>query len=347
MPSKDVQVLQVSTWSIIRFFAVLLGLAALYAIRDILAALFFAVIVASAIEPGIEWLKARRVPRILSVILLYIAIAAGLFFAVYLVFPIVADEFRKFYTALPELQGKIVSEINRLGVFSYISLFGGGTAPNILEIPAKYIGQLGGVFDFVSSVFGGITTFLLTIVFSFYLAAQEKGIENFLRLVAPLQYEPYILDLWKRSQRKLGIWLRTQMLLGALVGILIFFGLTLLGVKQAFFLAIIAALFEIIPVVGPILAAIPAVSIAFLVSPSLGLMVTVLYLVVQQIESHIIVPVVMRRAVDLSPLIVVIALLVGAKLGGIFGILLAVPLTAILAELLNDWDKKKRLLMPG
>lgn len=346
MPSKDIQILQISTWSIIRFFAVLIGIAALYAIRDILAALFFAVIVASAIEPGIEWLKARRIPRILSVILLYFAIAAVLFFAVYLVFPIVADEFKRFYSALPELQGKIFSEIQELGIFSYLTLFG-GSAPDILAIPAKYLGQLGGIFDFVSSVFGGITTFLLTIVFSFYLAAQEKGIENFLRLVAPLQYEPYILDLWKRSQRKLGIWLRTQMLLGALVGILIFFGLTLLGVQQAFFLAIIAAMFEIIPVVGPILAAIPAVSIAFLVSPSLGLMTTLLYLIVQQIESHVIVPVVMRRAVDLSPLIVVIALLVGAKLGGIFGILLAVPITAILAELLNDWDKKKRLLMPG
>lgn len=330
----------------IRFFAILLGLVAFYMIRDILAALFFAIIIASAIEPGIEWLKARRVPRILSVILLYIAIAAVLFFIVYLVSPIVADEFRKFYRALPELQGRVISEIQRLGVSSYISLFS-GDAPDLSGVPTKYIGQLGGVFDFVSSVFGGITTFLLTIVFSFYLAAQEKGIENFLRLVVPLHYESYVLDLWKRSQRKLGVWFRTQLLLGALVGILIFFGLTLIGVEQAFFLAIIAALFEIIPVVGPILAAIPAVSIAFLVSPSLGLGVTLLYLAVQQIESHVIVPVVMRRAVDLSPLIVVIALLVGAKLGGIFGILIAVPLTAILAELLGDWDKKKRLLMPG
>ena len=154
------------------------------------------------------------------------------------------------------------------------------------------------------------------------------------------------MDLWERSQKKLGKWLRTQMLLGAIVGLLIFFGLTILGIPHAFFFALIAAIFEIIPVVGPILAAVPAVAAAFLVSPVSSISVVALYVIVQQTESHIIVPVVMRRTIGLSPLVVVLALLAGAKLGGIFGILLAVPLTAISAELLNDWDKKKRAFLP-
>lgn len=346
MPSKDIQFLHISTWSTIRFFAVLIGIVALYMIRDILAALFFAIIVASAIEPGIEWLKTRKIPRILSVIILYFAIAALLFFFVYLIFPVLIDEFRNFSAILPHLQDRIFGEISRLGILSYLSFFTGET-PEFFRIFPEQVTNVSEIFGFVSSVFGGVTTFILTIIFSFYLAAQEKGIENFLRLVVPLQQESYVLDLWKRAQKKLGIWFRTQMLLGALVGILIFFGLTLLGIRQAFFLAIIAALFEIIPIAGPILAAVPAASIAFLASPFAGLATILLYLAVQQIESHVIVPVVMKRTVDLSPLIVVIALLVGAKLGGIFGILLAVPLTAIIAELLNDWDKKKRSLIPG
>ena len=342
---KEANNFYISTFTIIRFFAVFFGIFVLYAVRDILAALFFAVIIASAVEPGVLWLKERKVPRILSVLLIYFVIAAALFFLVYLIFPLIFEEFQHFYSTYPELQKNLFSEFEKLGILPYISIF--GDAGKIFEIPAQYLESFGGIFNFVSAVFGGLTTFILVVVFSFYLAAQEKGIESFLRLVVPLQYEPYALDLWRRSQKKLGIWLRTQMLLGALVGILIFFGLTLLNIRQAFLLAVISGVFEIIPVVGPILAAVPAVSIAFLTSPLAGLVTTVLYVVVQQVESHVIVPVVMRRTVDLSPLIVVFALFVGARLGGILGVLLAVPLTAIIAEFLNDWDKKKRALLPG
>ena len=119
-----------------------------------------------------------------------------------------------------------------------------------------------------------------------------------------------------------------------------------MGVRHALTFAILAGIFELIPVAGPIFAAVPAVAVAFLSSPLLGLIVVGLYILVQQFESNVIVPVVMQKAVGLSPLIVVLALLVGARVGGFFGLLLAVPITAIVAEVVNDWDKKKRELIP-
>ena len=134
-------------------------------------------------------------------------------------------------------------------------------------------------------------------------------------------------------------WLRLALMLALI------FRLSTFGVHSVVFAAV-AAVFEIIPVAGPILAAVPAVSTAFLMSPLLGISTVILYIAIQQMESHIIVPVVMQKAVGLSPLIVVLALLVGGKLGGIFGILLAVPIAAVLVEFLNDWDKKKRALLP-
>ena len=137
------------------------------------------------------------------------------------------------------------------------------------------------------------------------------------------------------------------MLLGAIVGVLIFFSLTFIGMENALLFAVLAGFLEIIPVAGPILAAIPAVLIAFLQEPTYALLVIGLYIAVQQIESNVIVPVVMRQAVGLSPLVVLIALAVGAQLGGIIGIILAVPVTVIIAELISDWDKKKRELIPG
>lgn len=346
MPAKDIQHFHISTGTMVRFLAILAGIVVVYIIRDVLIALLFAVIVASAIEPAIEWLKKRKVPRILGVVLIYLIIALIFFFLFYLVVPLIFEELRSISLSYPTLRERLLSGIEGAGTFPLFSLLG-TNFEEILRVPTGYIGEIsGGVVEFLGSVFGGLFSFFLIVVFSFYLAAQEKGIESFLRLVTPLQYEPYAVDLWERSQRKLGRWFRAQLLLGAVVGVLIFFGLTFLGVPHALFFAVLAAVFEIVPVVGPILAAVPAVVSAFLSSTVLGLTIVGLYVVVQQLESHVIVPVVMRKTVGLSPLVVVLSLLIGAKLGGIFGILLSVPITAVLAELVNDWDKKKRALIP-
>lgn len=346
MHFKDASYHHITTGTLIRFFVIILGFALIYLIRDIVASLFFAVIIASAIEPAIEWLKGYRVPRILGVLLIYIAIGVFLAALIYLVFPLVFEEISNFFTSYPVLQEQVRLELRRTQALPLASFFAENLEA-ILNTASEYINKLGGgLASFASVVFGGIFSFLLVIVFSFYLAAQEKGIESFLRLVTPLHHEQYVLSLWQRSQRTLGRWLRTQLLLGAIVGVLIFFGLTFLGFKQAFFFAILTAVFEIIPVVGPIFAAIPAVITGFLTSPILGGLTIALYVVVQQTESHVIIPVIMHRAIGLSPLIVVLALLVGGKIGGIFGLLLAVPITAIIAEFLNDWDKKKRELLP-
>lgn len=346
MHTRDIQHFSISSWTIIRLILVLLAFVALYLIWDIVMALFFAVIVASAMEPAIEWLKARRVPRILGVIVIYLVIAFALFFLIYFIFPLLLEDVQSFSAGYPALETQLRAGLIRAETLPLVS-FVTANFGEFFSIPFTRIGGLtSGIASVVSAAFGGIFSFLLVFVFSFYLAAQERGIESFLRLVTPLKQEPYVVDLWERSQKKLGRWLRTQMLLGAIVGILIFFGLTMLGLPHAFFFALIAAIFEIIPVVGPILAAVPAVAGALLVSPWLSILVITLYVVVQQIESHVIVPVVIRKTIGLSPLVVMLALLAGAKLGGIFGILLAVPITAIGAELLNDWDKKKRAFLP-
>lgn len=344
MFNKDTQHLHISTWTIVRFLGVIFLLWAIYLARDVVVALFFAVIIASAIEPGIEWLKARKVPRILSVIFIYVVLGLLLALAVYLIVPLLFDELRSVSTAFPKLQEQALEGLDQIGVPLIRPV---EDVDTLFKVPTDFLqGVGGGIINFASAIFGGIFSFVLIIIFSFYIAAQERGIESFIKLITPLAHESYVVDVWERAQRKLGKWLRAQLFLGAMVGILIFFGLFFLGVEHAFLFGVIAALFEIIPVVGPILAAVPAVAVAFLQAPTIGIVTVGIYILVQQLESHVIVPVVMRKTIGLSPLIVVLALLVGAKLGGIIGILLSVPLTAIGAEFLNDWDKKKRALIP-
>ncbi len=344
---KESAVISISTGTIIRFFAVIAVIVGIVLVKDILISLFLAVIIASAIEPALLWLKRRKIPRLLGVLMVYVCIIAVIFAVMYLVLPLLYEEAANLASRFSVIKQNILSDIQEFSSLPLVSDFTESVLQFFL-VPSEYLAKIGGgIAGIASAALGGVLTFALAAVFSMYLAAQEGGISDFLRLITPLAHEEYVIDLWQRSQRKLGRWLRTQMLLGAIIGVLIFFSLTFVGMENALLFAMLAGFLEIIPIVGPILAAIPAVLVAFLQDPTYALWIVLIYVVVQHIESNIIVPVIMRQAVGLSPLVVLIALAVGAQLGGIIGILLSVPVTVIAAELISDWDKKKREFMPG
>ena len=130
-----------------------------------------------------------------------------------------------------------------------------------------------------------------------------------------------------------------QILLMLIIGVLTYIGLFFLDVKYALTLALIAGLFELIPYVGPFIALIPAAILAFIQAPLLGLLVVILYVVIQQLENYVIVPQVMKKTVGLNPIVIIIVMLIGAKLAGVIGIILSVPLTASIAEFLKDLQK--------
>jgi len=179
--------------------------------------------------------------------------------------------------------------------------------------------------------------------YSFYFAINEKGIEEFLRILTPKEKEEYIVGLWKRSQAKIGLWMQGQLLLGVLIGVLVYLVLAVLGVPYALPLGVIAGLFELIPVFGPILSAVPGIALAFTTGGfTLALMVLGAYVIIQQLENNLIYPLVVTKVVGVPPVLVILALLIGAKLAGILGILLSVPLAAVLQEVFDDWGKFKK-----
>lgn len=333
---------EISYQSLMRVVVVAAAVTSLFYLRQIIAVLLFAVVVASGIEPGVRWLRRFRVPRIMAVLLIYLIIISVLVGAVYLILPSIADEMRAFLDSFPRYQRVLLQELRSLQGLPFYSTFSQSVESMILNPSFDFASIGGGVIEIIVGLFGGVFSAIMLIVVSFYLASQENGIERFLRLVTPLRDEEYVLDLWKRAQMKIGQWLRGQLLLGAIVGILVYFALAILGIRYAIILALLAAIFELVPIIGPILAAVPAVFLGFLSTPLLGLIIAIVYVVIQQVESHLLVPVVMRRTVGLNPLVVILALLVGAKLGGILGMFLAVPLAAVLVEFLMDTDRKKR-----
>jgi predicted PurR-regulated permease PerM len=225
-------------------------------------------------------------------------------------------------------------------------LFPAGTdissAEFLRSLSSSLAGTTGGAFTTLSAFFGGITSLLLIIVFSFYFSVQETGVDDFLRVVTPIKEQAYVLHLWKRSQAKIGKWMQGQVILGVIVAVLLYPGLLLLEVPNALLLAVLAGTFELIPVFGQILAAIPALAIAFADGGlTAALLVAGLYLIVQQFEAHLIYPVVVKKVVGVPPLMVILALLIGAKLAGFLGILLSVPIAAAIQEFLSDIDREK------
>ncbi len=328
---------------------VVLFFVVLYILRDLALILLTSVVLASATEPMTKWFMRYKMPRVIAVIFIYLAFFVLLIGIFYVFLP----------PLLNEMSGLLSSFPQYLQSFSF---FGSGYTSNDFLNNQQFIEQFsnqfslteavsqirnaatnisGGLFQSLSAVFGGIASFILIIVISFYLSVQEKGIENFLRLVTPLRDEKYVVNLWQRSQMKIGRWMQGQLLLGLIVGVLVYLGLTILGVNYALLLAVLAALFEIIPLFGPILASIPAIALGFVDSFSLGLMVVGLYVIIQQFENHLIYPLVVRKVVGVSPILVIISLVVGAKLAGFLGILLAVPVAAALMEFADDIQRKK------
>lgn len=315
---------------------------ALFQLREIIAAVMFAVVVASGIEPGVRWFARWRVPRIVAVLAIYLAAAVIIAAAIYLIVPSLLEEFRSFLDAFPSYQRILLRELRSFRELPFVSGLSEGAESIILNPPFD-VWTLGwSTLDFLLGIFGGIVSGIVLVVVSFYLASQERGIERFLRTITPLQSEEYVLNLWSRAQEKIGQWLRGQLLLGLIVGILVYLALSILGVRYALILALLAAVFELVPIIGPILAAAPAVFFAFLSDPFFALIVAIVYVAIQQVESHLLVPLVTSRTVGLNPLVVVLALLAGAKLGGILGMFLAVPVAAVVVEFLVDTDRKKR-----
>lgn len=323
---------------------VFLGLAALlWFLRDIVLILVTAVVIASAIEPAIRFFTRKKVNRILAVILMYLLVSSVFIGTLFLFIPPILGDAANFLTKLPET----LSSLNITEATNGLLPFGNvgdqiSSAELLRNLSTALADSTGGIFTTVSAFFGGLTSLVLIIVFSFYFSVQETGVDDFLRVVTPVKEQAYVLHLWKRSQDKIGKWMQGQLMLGLIVGILLYLGLTILGVPNALLLAVLAGLFELIPVFGQILAAIPALAIAFSDGGfTMLLLVAGLYLLVQQFEAHLIYPIVVKKVVGVPPLLVILALIVGAKLAGFLGILLSVPIAAAIQEFVSDVDRQK------
>lgn len=336
----------ISTDTVIRTVLILLGVWLLFVLKELVLVLLTAIVISSAIEPAVVRLRRLRIPRTLAVLLVYLLLI-GMFFCIFYFFlPPLLSDLVTFISSLPVY----LEALNRLSAFDEFARALGTTPPDLANIDlmasfrgaAEAAGAFGNALTAIASIFGGVLSFVLIVVFSFYFAVIETGVDDFLKVVAPRKHQAYLLDLWSRSRKKIGLWMQGQVLLGLIIGVLVYLILTILGIKHALLLAVVAAVFELIPVFGPTLAALPAVLIGFVEGGAImGLIVIGVYVLLQQFENHLIYPLVVTRVVGVPPLLVILALIVGATLAGFLGILLSVPVAATIQEFVNDIRERK------
>jgi len=326
--------LEISWGSLWRIVAITVLLALLFTVRETIIVLSLAILISSALDPAVEKLEKWHIPRILGTIIIFLAGLIFLALLIYTIVPLSILEFRSLFTNLGGVVGQLLGSAVPDTVVNTI-------VPRLDNIANLLLSGSTSFVDVVSKILGGATFFLTTLVLSFYLTASRDGVGKFLRAILPSSLEDNVLALYYRSKRQVGRWMQGQIVLCMLVAVAVFFGLWFLGVKYALLLAILAGLFEIVPLVGPIFAGALSVAVALSDSSGLAISTLIFFVVMQQIEGHVLVPLVMRRAVDVHPVVVIAALLGGYQLAGIPGILLAVPAAVVFQEVVNEWVARK------
>lgn len=336
------QTVNISTMSVIKIILIILGLIFIYFIRDIILILFLSIVLASALDPWVSWFERRKLPRVIGVLIIYVILISLISAIIVLVVPPLTSQIKDlaqnlpyYYQLIMQKAGGLLNQETGTSTLNDIQSSLESVSISLEQFAFK-------IFPAIKGVIGGGMTLFLVLVLTFYLAVGDRNLKRFLRSTAPVQYQPYLNRLVNRIQSKMGAWLRGQLILSGVVFAMTAIGLLILGVKYWLVLALIAGILEVVPFIGPVIAGLIAVFLTLGDSLVKTILIIVLYLVVQELENHILVPKIMQKAVGLNPIVVILVILIGAKVGGVLGALIAIPVAAVVSVFVQDvFDKKK------
>lgn len=322
MPRK----IEISHRTIIFTVIFLLALWLLYFLRGVLMILFLALILMAALNPLVDRLERWRLPRALAIALIYLLIFTVIGLAIWGVVPPLVNQTQNLASRFPSY----LESLRWLGVDKQVVY-------NQLNQLTEKLGVIsGGIIRTFVGFFQNLINIVVLLVISFYLLLERKNLGRYLLRFFGDNAEKTGIRVMDQIEKRLGGWIRAEILLMVIIGLLTFIGLTLLGIDYALPLAILAGFLEIIPNIGPFISAIPAVLVGLIISPLMALAVAALYFLVQQIENNFIVPQLMAKECGLNPLITIIALIAGFKLGGVIGAILAVPVVLLIEIILTE-----------
>lgn len=306
----------------------------LFLARETVAILALALVISTAFAPMVARLEKWRVPRILGTVIVFLVALTLVAFVLYTILPLALLQLNSLFRNLSGLANQFLGVGAPQEVADIIDTDLRGLTSVLLSGSVPFLQVLG-------RLLGGVAFVIATLVISFYLTASRDGVQKFLRAILPEVLEDRVLSIYERTRKKIGRWFQAQLFLSAVVGGVVFVGLYFLGVEQNLVLAVIAAVFELVPVVGPIFAGALAVAVALGDSAQLAFYVLILFVVIQQLENQLLVPLVLKKAVGVNPVMVLLSLIAGAQIAGVIGALVAVPAAVFFQELLDEWVEIK------
>lgn len=322
-------------------------------LESILIILFVSIVFAAAITPVVDWFEKHKIPRALSIIVIYILIFGFIGAVATSMIPLIIDQ----TTELVSYLQSVLMDIQKHGIVESIP-FGKKMEPflqklaenidqaklldelraNVQQLTSNLTSLAGNVLGTVLSLFGGIVQAFAVLFITFFLVLDNGSIEDFVLKLIPEKYRETVAEKGKKVQSKLGAWLRGQAILSLSVGIILYIGLTILGVKYAFTFALIAAVFELIPIIGPLVTGLICLPIVLTQGLAITTKYVIFILILNWVESNVLNPIIMNKAMALNPAIIVVAMLIGNEFLGIIGIVLAVPIAASIKVLVEDYQ---------
>lgn len=320
-------VVEISHRTIIFAFFFILAMFILWQIKSILFSLLIAFIIMSALKPLVNRLVNRGIPRLISSIVVFFVFLVAFVLLVFLALPPLINETILLIKNLPYYINLVFPNQNLNFDFNFIS--------------QQLIGVTNSFFQILKTFFSNLVFLISTLFFSYYLILEEDVIKKLVIKFIDEKDALFISNLFEKVEKRLGNWFWGEIWLMSIVGAFTYIGLLLLQMPYALPLAVLAGLLEVVPNLGPTISAIPALIIGLSRSPFLFFANLSLYFIVQQLENNLIVPLVMKKAVNLNPLVTLLSLLIGGNIAGVLGVLLAVPITLIIETILMELTNKR------
>jgi len=331
--------LDISWETILKICVAGLILYMLFLIRSVVIWLFFALIISILLDPAVRFLQKLRLPKVLAVIIIYGGIFGGLGLMIFLIAPLFATEISQFVQNIPEYFEKINPLLKNFGI---------SLAEDFESIIAAVLSNLEesskSIVKAVSIFFGGVSSAILIFIFAFYISLGERSIAKGLAIFLPARYEGHVEAVFEQAQTKVAGWFGARLLSCVFVGLASFVVFLLFGVKYAIVLSLIAGTLNFVPFIGPVITAL-AVLIFVGISDSwaTAIYIFVALTLIQEVDNKVVTPLLMKKFLDIPPLLVLISIIVGGIMFGFLGIVFMVPVAGIIYEFLMEFLEKRKI----
>jgi predicted PurR-regulated permease PerM len=333
------QTLDISWEAIFKVFVAIVIFYFIYLARDIALWFFFGLAISILLDPAVNFLKKLWIPKMMAIMLIYLSVFGLIGLLVYLTAPIFIVELKQFSSYLPDYFDQVSPVLQKLGI---------DVAQSFDEFSSSLIGGLEegskGVMNAVMTFFGGLSSTVVILTIAFFLSLEDRGPERFLALVSPKKYQDNIVVFFEKAQTKVAGWFGARIIACLFVGIGSFIVFYIFGIKYAFLLALIAGVLNFIPYIGPLTTAILLIVFVFVSAGSwlITLYVLVAVWLVQAVENNLLTPFLMKKMINIPPVLVLISLLFGTKVFGFLGTIFIVPVFGIIYEFTKEILEKRK-----